>query len=142
MKTFVVKPENIKRVWYLVDAKEKTLGRIASRIASVLRGKHKVEYTPHVDSGDYIIVINSGKINVTGDKAKGKIYHRHSGFPGGLRSITFSELINMKPNMVLELAVRGMLPHGPLGRAMYRKMKVFVGAEHNHTAQQPIVLEI
>lgn len=142
MKTFVAKPETVKRDWYVVDAEGKTLGRLASEIASRLRGKHKAEYTPHVDTGDYIIVINAEKVAVTGNKAKGKVYYRHSEFPGGLKSITFEKLIDRKPEMVMELAVKGMLPRGPLGRAMYRKLKVYAGAEHNHAAQQPKVLDI
>ncbi len=142
MKTFVAKPETVKRDWYVVDAEGKTLGRLASEIASRLRGKHKAEYTPHVDAGDYIIVINAEKVAVTGNKAKDKVYYRHSEFPGGLKSITFEKLIDRKPEMVLELAVKGMLPRGPLGRAMYRKLKVYAGAEHNHAAQQPQVLDI
>ncbi|UGA54374.1 50S ribosomal protein L13 [Vibrio sp. DW001] len=142
MKTFVAKPATVKRDWYVVDAEGKTLGRLASEIASRLRGKHKAEYTPHVDTGDYIIVINAEKVAVTGNKAKGKVYYRHSEFPGGLKSITFEKLIDKKPEMVLELAVKGMLPRGPLGRAMYRKLKVYAGTEHNHIAQQPTVLDI
>ncbi|HBN6906743.1 TPA: 50S ribosomal protein L13, partial [Vibrio cholerae] len=123
-------------------AEGKTLGRLASEIASRLRGKHKAEYTPHVDTGDYIIVVNAEKVTVTGNKAKNKMYHRHSEFPGGLKSFSFEKLIERKPEMVLELAVKGMLPKGPLGRAMYRKLKVYAGAEHNHAAQQPKVLDI
>ena len=142
MKTFVAKPETVKRDWYVVDAEGKTLGRLASEIASRLRGKHKAEYTPHVDTGDYIIVINAEKVAVTGNKAKNKVYYRHSEFPGGLKSINFEKLIDRKPEMALELAVKGMLPRGPLGRAMYRKLKVYAGAEHNHVAQQPQVLDI
>ncbi|ADT88064.1 50S ribosomal protein L13 [Vibrio sp. Vb2880] len=142
MKTFVAKPETVKRDWYVVDAEGKTLGRLASEIASRLRGKHKAEYTPHVDTGDYIIVVNAEKVAVTGNKAKDKMYHRHTEFPGGLKSFSFEKLIERKPEMVLELAVKGMLPKGPLGRAMYRKLKVYAGAEHNHTAQQPKVLDI
>ncbi|MFD2014719.1 50S ribosomal protein L13 [Vibrio olivae] len=141
MKTFVAKPETVKRDWYVVDAEGKTLGRLASEIASRLRGKHKAEYTPHVDTGDYIIVVNAEKVAVTGNKAN-KVYYRHSEFPGGLKSITFEKLIDRKPEMALELAVKGMLPRGPLGRAMYRKLKVYAGAEHNHAAQQPQVLDI
>ena len=142
MKTFVAKPAAVKRDWYVVDAEGKTLGRIATEIASRLRGKHKAEYTPHVDTGDYIIVINAEKVRVTGNKAAGKIYYRHSEFPGGLKSISFEKLIIRKPEMVIELAVKGMLPRGPLGRAMYRKLKVYAGVEHNHSAQQPQVLDI
>ncbi|ASU23014.1 50S ribosomal protein L13 [Vibrio anguillarum] len=142
MKTFVAKPETVKRDWYIVDAEGKTLGRLASEIASRLRGKHKAEYTPHVDTGDYIIVVNAEKVTVTGNKAAAKTYYRHTEFPGGLKSITFDKLIVRKPEMVIELAVKGMLPRGPLGRAMYRKLKVYAGAEHNHAAQQPKVLDI
>ncbi|CAM2748944.1 MULTISPECIES: 50S ribosomal protein L13 [Vibrio] len=142
MKTFVAKPETVKRDWYVVDAEGKTLGRLASEIASRLRGKHKAEYTPHVDTGDYIIVVNAEKVAVTGNKAKDKMYYRHTEFPGGLKSFSFEKLIERKPEMVLELAVKGMLPKGPLGRAMYRKLKVYAGAEHNHAAQQPKVLDI
>ncbi|QXO16932.1 MULTISPECIES: 50S ribosomal protein L13 [Vibrio] len=142
MKTFVAKPETVKRDWYVVDAEGKTLGRLASEIASRLRGKHKAEYTPHVDTGDYIIIVNAEKVAVTGNKAKDKMYHRHTEFPGGLKSTSFEKLIERKPEMVLELAVKGMLPKGPLGRAMYRKLKVYAGAEHNHAAQQPKVLDI
>ncbi|MGX9416954.1 50S ribosomal protein L13 [Vibrio sp. RC27] len=142
MKTFVAKPETVKRDWYVVDAEGKTLGRLASEIASRLRGKHKAEYTPHVDTGDYIIVVNAEKITVTGNKGEGKIYYRHTEFPGGLKSTSFNKLIDYKPEMVIELAVKGMLPRGPLGRAMYRKLKVYAGAEHNHVAQQPTVLDI
>ena len=142
MKTFVAKPETVKRDWYVVDAEGKTLGRLASEIASRLRGKHKAEYTPHVDTGDYIIVVNAEKVTVTGNKAAAKTYYRHTEFPGGLKSITFDKLIDRKPEMAIELAVKGMLPRGPLGRAMYRKLKVYAGAEHNHAAQQPKVLDI
>ncbi|CAH8182684.1 MULTISPECIES: 50S ribosomal protein L13 [Vibrio] len=142
MKTFVAKPETVKRDWYIVDAEGKTLGRLASEIASRLRGKHKAEYTPHVDTGDYIIVVNAEKVTVTGNKAAAKTYYRHTEFPGGLKSITFDKLIVRKPEMAIELAVKGMLPRGPLGRAMYRKLKVYAGAEHNHAAQQPKVLDI
>jgi len=142
MKTFVAKPESVKRDWYVVDAEGKTLGRIATEIARRLRGKHKAEYTPHVDTGDYIIVINAEKVTVTGNKAKDKMYHAHTGFPGGLKSTTFDKLQAAKPEMIIEKAVKGMLPRGPLGRAMYRKLKVYSGTEHNHAAQQPQVLDI
>ncbi|WP_100643885.1 50S ribosomal protein L13 [Alteromonas facilis] len=142
MKTFVAKPETVKRDWFVVDATDKTLGRLASEIAHRLRGKHKPEYTPHVDTGDYIVVVNAEKIAVTGNKAKDKVYYAHSGYPGGLKDITFEKLIAKKPEMVLEKAVKGMLPKGPLGRAMFRKMKVYAGPEHNHAAQQPQVLDI
>lgn len=142
MKTFVAKPESVERDWYVVDATDKTLGRLAAEIATRLRGKHKPEYTPHVDTGDYIVVVNAEKITVTGNKALGKVYYNHSGYPGGLKEATFEKLIEKKPEMVLERAVKGMLPKGPLGRAMFRKMKVFVGPEHTHQAQQPQTLDI
>ena len=142
MKTFVAKPETVKRDWYVVDAEGKTLGRIATEIAHRLRGKYKAEYTPHVDTGDYIIVINAEKVTVTGNKFKDKVYYAHTGFPGGLKSTTFDKLQAAKPEMIIEKAVKGMLPRGPLGRAMYRKLKVYAGTEHNHAAQQPQVLDI
>ncbi len=142
MKTFVAKPATIKRDWYVVDADGKTLGRLATEIASRLRGKNKPEYTPFLDTGDYVIVINAAKVKVTGSKFTDKIYHSHSGYPGGIKSVPFSELIAKKPEMVIESAVRGMLPKGPLGRAMFRKLKVYAGATHNHAAQQPQVLDI
>ena len=142
MKTFVAKPETVKRDWYVVDAEGKTLGRIATEIARRLRGKHKAEYTPHVDTGDYIIVINAEKVTVTGNKAKDKMYYAHTGFPGGLKSTTFDKLQAAKPEMIIEKAVKGMLPRGPLGRAMFRKLKVYAGTEHPHEAQQPEMLDI
>jgi large subunit ribosomal protein L13 len=142
MKTFVAKPADVKREWFVVDAEGKTLGRLATEIASRLRGKHKVEYTPHVDTGDYIIVVNAEKITVTGNKAKGKIYYHHTGFIGGIKAINFEDLIQRAPERVIEKAVKGMLPKGPLGRAMYRKLKVYAGTEHQHSAQQPQVLDI
>ena len=142
MKTFVAKPESVQREWFLVDAEDKTLGRIATEIATRLRGKHKAEYTPHVDTGDYIVVINADKIRVTGKKTTDKMYYRHTGYPGGLRSISFDKLIDHKPEMVIEQAVKGMLPKNPLGRDMYRKLKVYAGSEHPHAAQQPQTLEI
>jgi large subunit ribosomal protein L13 len=142
MKTFVAKPETVTRDWYVVDATDKTLGRLAAEVALRLRGKHKPEYTPHVDTGDYIVIINAEKVAVTGNKAKNKMYYAHSGYPGGLKETTFEKLIAAKPEMVIEKAVKGMLPKGPLGRAMFRKMKVYAGAEHKHAAQQPQVLDI
>ncbi|MGL5360465.1 50S ribosomal protein L13 [Shewanella acanthi] len=142
MKTFTATPETVTRDWFVVDADGKTLGRIATEIALRLRGKHKPEYTPHVDTGDYIIVINAEKVTVTGNKAKGKTYYSHSGFPGGIKQISFEKLQAHKPEMIIEKAVKGMLPKGPLGRAMFRKLKVYAGAEHNHAAQQPQVLDI
>ncbi|WP_392561691.1 50S ribosomal protein L13 [Orbus wheelerorum] len=142
MGTFSAKPETVKRDWYVVDAAGKTLGRLATEIASRLRGKHKAEYTPHVDTGDYIIVINAEKVAVTGKKRTDKMYYRHTGYIGGLKEATFKEMIERHPEQVIEIAVKGMLPKGPLGRAMYRKMKVYAGSEHNHAAQQPQVLDI
>ena len=142
MKTFSAKPETVKRDWYVVDAEGKTLGRLATEIASRLRGKHKPEYTPHVDTGDYIVVVNAEKVHVSGRKATDKMYHRHTGYVGGLKSMSFEKLIAHKPEMVIETAVKGMLPRGPLGRAMFSKLKVYAGAGHKHTAQQPKQLEI
>jgi len=142
MKTFTAKPETVKRDWYVVDATDKTLGRLATEIASRLRGKHKAEYTPHVDTGDYIIVLNAEKVAVTGNKRADKIYYRHTGYVGGIKQATFEEMIARHPERVIEIAVKGMLPKGPLGRAMYRKLKVYAGNEHNHAAQQPQVLDI
>ena len=137
MGTFTARPETVERDWYVVDADGRTLGRLASEIARRLRGKHKAEYTPHVDTGDYIIVVNAEKVAVTGSKRGQKTYYRHSGFPGGIKSITFEKLIERSPRRAIELAVKGMLPRGPLGRAMYRKLKVYAGPEHKHAAQQP-----
>lgn len=142
MKTFTAKPETVERDWYVVDADGKTLGRLATEIARRLRGKHKAEYTPHVDTGDYIIVVNAEKVAVTGNKREDKIYYRHTGYIGGIKQATFEEMIARHPERVIEIAVKGMLPKGPLGRVMYRKMKVYVGSEHNHAAQQPQVLDI
>ena len=142
MKTFSAKPETVQRDWYVVDAGGKTLGRLAVEIARRLRGKHKAEYTPHVDTGDYIVVINAEKIAVTGNKAKDKMYHHHTGFPGGIKSISFDKLIDKAPQRVIETAVQGMLPKNPLGRAMFKKLKVFAGPEHSHQAQQPKELVI
>ncbi len=142
MKTFNAKPQTVERDWYVVDADGKTLGRLASEIAKRLRGKHKAEYTPHVDTGDYIVVVNAEKIRVTGRKATDKMYHRHTGYIGGLKSISFEKLIQSAPERAIQFAVKGMLPRNPLGRAMFRKLKVFAGPQHNHTAQQPKPLEI
>lgn len=142
MKTFSAKPHEVKRDWFVVDATDKVLGRLASEIALRLRGKHKPVYTPHVDTGDYIVVINVDKLRVTGNKAEGKIYHRHTGYPGGLYSTTFAKLHARFPGRPLEKAVKGMLPKGPLGYAMFRKLKVYKGAQHQHSAQQPKVLDI
>ncbi len=142
MKSYIAKPDTIKRDWYVVDAEGKTLGRLATEIATRLRGKHKPEYTPFVDTGDYIIVINAAKVAVTGNKFTDKIYHSHSGFPGGIKSVAFKDMIASKPEMVIQSAVRGMLPKGPLGRAMFKKLKVYAGEAHDHVAQQPKVLDI
>ncbi|AMO69469.1 MAG: 50S ribosomal protein L13 [Zhongshania sp.] len=142
MKTLSAKPSDVIHDWYVVDAAEKTLGRLASEIAHRLRGKHKPEYTPHVDTGDYIVVVNAEKIRVTGNKASGKIYHHHTGYPGGLKSMSFEKLIEKAPERVIQGAVKGMLPKNPLGRAMFKKLKVYAGTEHPHTAQQPVELNI
>ncbi|MCZ2723052.1 50S ribosomal protein L13 [Marinomonas sp. 15G1-11] len=142
MKTFTAKPAEVTRDWYIVDAEGKTLGRLATEIARRLRGKHKAEYTPHVDTGDYIVVINAEKVHVSGNKAQDKQYYRHTGYPGGLRSMSFEKLIDHAPERVLELAVKGMLPKGPLGRAMHKKMKVYAGTQHPHAAQQPLELKL
>ena len=142
MKTFTATPATIKRDWYEIDAEGKVLGRLASEIARRLRGKHKPEYTPHMDTGDYIVVVNAARVAVTGRKTTDKIYHRHSGYPGGLKSISFEKLIARNPERVIRTAVKGMLPKGPLGRAMLRKLKVYPGPEHRHAAQQPQKLEI
>ena len=142
MKTFMAKPETVQHGWYLVDASNKVLGRLASEIARRLRGKHKPEFTPHVDTGDYIVVVNAEKLRVTGRKAQNKIYHRHSTYPGGIFSESFAKLHARQPERVLKLAVKGMLPKGPLGYAMLKKMKVYTGASHPHSAQQPKQLEV
>lgn len=142
MKTFVAKPLEVKRDWYVVDADGKTLGRLAAEIASRLRGKHKPIYTPHVDCGDYIIVINAEKIGVTGAKRTDKMYYRVTGYVGNMKSASFEKMIERSPERVLEIAVKGMLPKGPLGRDMYRKLKVFAGSSHPHAAQQPIALDL
>lgn len=142
MKTFSAKPESVQRDWYVVDATGKTLGRLASEIATRLRGKHKPEYTPHVDTGDYIVVVNAEKVQVTGNKVSDKMYYRHSGFPGGLKTTNFQMLIDKQPKRVIELAVKGMMPRNPLGRAMLGKLKVYAGSEHPHAAQQPQALDI
>ena len=142
MKTYSAKAETVERDWFLIDADGKTLGRLATEVARRLRGKHKAVYTPHVDTGDYIVVINAEKVKVTGNKAKDKMYYNHSGYMGGLKEINFEDLIQKAPERVIESAVKGMLPKNPLGRAMYRKLKVYAGKEHKHTAQQPQVLEI
>ena len=142
MTTNSAKPADIKRAWFLVNASGKTLGRLSSEIAHRLRGKHKPGYTPHMDCGDYIVVINAKDIKVTGKKYTDKVYYHHSGYPGGIKSITFDKLIKKKPERIIETAVKGMLPKGPLGRQMYSKLKVYAGADHKHTSQQPQPLEI
>lgn len=140
MKTFSAKDETVQRAWYVIDAKGKTLGRLASEIAKRLRGKHKPEYTPHVDTGDYIVVVNAEQVKVTGRKMTDKIYYRHSGYPGGLKQDTLGDILRRTPIRVIEMAVKGMLPKNPLGRAMYRKLNVYAGDSHPHSAQQPQVL--
>ena len=140
MNTFMANPDKIERKWYVVDADGCTLGRLASEVASVLRGKNKPQYTPNVDTGDYVIVINADKINVTGKKLDQKIYYRHSDYVGGMKEFTLREMMDKKPERVIELAVKGMLPKGPLGRAMIKKLHVYAGPEHNHAAQKPEVL--
>ncbi len=142
MKTYSAKPAEVKRDWYVVDADDKVLGRLASEIARRLRGKHKPEYTPHVDTGDYIVVVNAGKLRVTGNKELDKKYYRHTGYPGGIYETTFGKMQARFPGRALEKAVKGMLPKGPLGYAMIKKMKIYAGAEHPHAAQQPKPLEI
>ena len=142
MKTFVAKPHEVKRDWYIIDAKGKVLGRVASEVARRLRGKHKPEYTPHVDTGDYIVIINAADVVVTGAKFEDKMYYRHTGYPGGIRETNFRKMQERFPGRALEKAVKGMLPKGPLGYAMFKKLKVYAGEEHPHTAQQPQQLDI
>ena len=142
MKTISAKAETVQRSWYVIDAEGQTLGRLATEVARRLRGKHKTEYTPHVDTGDYIVVVNAEKVIVTGRKASDKTYYRHTGHPGGLKEATFAQMIERSPAKVIELAVKGMLPRNPLGRAMYRKLKVYAGQEHPHDAQQPETLTL
>ncbi len=142
MKTFSAKPETVKRDWFLVDATDKTLGRLSTEIARRLRGKHKPEYTPHVDTGDYIVVINAEKVKVTGNKEQDKMYHHHTGYVGHLKSVNLSKLRETHPERILKTAVKGMLPKNALGRAMFKKLKVYAGDQHAHTAQQPQVLDI
>jgi large subunit ribosomal protein L13 len=142
MKTYVATPETRQRDWYVVDAEGKNLGRLATRIADALRGKRKPEYTPHIDTGDFVIVVNAEKIAVTGDKRESKRYYRHSGYPGGIRSRTLGEMLEHRPEEVIRRAVKGMLPRNRLGRAQLRKLKVYAGPDHPHAAQQPEPLEI
>lgn len=141
MKTFSAKPAEVKRDWYVIDAEGKTLGRLATEIARRLRGKHKPEFTPHVDTGDYIIVVNAEKIGVTGNKEKDKMYYRHTGYVGNMKSTSLGKLRQTFPDRIITTAVQGMLPKNPLGRAMFKKLKVYAGPEHNHQSQQPKVLE-
>ena len=141
MKTFSAKPESVKRDWFVVDATDKTLGRLSSEIARRLRGKHKPEYTPHVDTGDYIVVVNAEKVKVTGNKEQDKMYHHHTGYIGHLKSVNLSRLRETHPERILKTAVKGMLPKNSLGRAMFKKLKVYAGEKHEHAAQQPQVLD-
>lgn len=142
MKTFSAKPAQVKRDWYVIDANGKTLGRMATEIARRLRGKHKPEFTPHVDTGDYIVVVNAEKVHVTGKKTTDKMYHHHTGYPGGIKSVSFEKLSKQAPERIIQIAVKGMLPKNPLGRAMFKKLKIYAGPEHAHAAQQPKPLEI
>jgi len=142
MSTFTAKPAEVQRDWFVIDATDKVLGRLATEVALRLRGKHKPIYTPHVDTGDYIIIINAEKIRVTGNKTTDKMYHHHTGYIGSLKSISFDKLIEKAPERVIQKAVKGMMPKGPLGRDMFRKLKIYAGPEHQHTAQQPQPLEV
>jgi large subunit ribosomal protein L13 len=142
MRTQSTRPADVRRDWLVVDATDKTLGRLATEIAVRLRGKHKPEYTPHVDTGDYVVVVNAEKVRVTGRKTTDKTYWRHTGYPGGIKGVSFRDMIDTHPERVIESAVRGMLPKGPLGRDVFRKLKVYAGSEHPHVAQQPRPLEI
>jgi large subunit ribosomal protein L13 len=142
MKTYSAKPQDIQRDWYVVDATDKVLGRLASQIALRLRGKHKATFTPHMDTGDFIVVTNVEKLRVTGNKGDDKLYHRHSGYPGGISTTTFSKMQTRFPGRALEIAVKGMLPKGPLGYKMLKKLKCYAGSEHPHSAQQPKPLDI
>lgn len=142
MKTFSAKPKEVTREWFVIDATNKVLGRLSAEVAHRLRGKHKPEFTPHVDTGDHIVIINADKIAVTGNKEEGKVYYSHSGFPGGLRETNVRKLRETKPELIIEKAVKGMLPSNPLGRAVFQKLHVYAGPEHKHQAQEPKVLEI
>lgn len=142
MKTYFATSENTEQKWYVVDASGKVLGRLATQIAKVLRGKHKPEFTPHADAGDHVIVVNAADIKVTGKKESEKVYHSHSGYPGGIKEITFDKMMQKHPTRALEIAVKGMMPKNPLGRAMLRKLKVYAGAEHPHVAQQPVEINL
>lgn len=142
MGTFTAKPETVVQDWYLVDATDKVLGRLATQIATRLRGKHKPEYTPHVDTGDHIVIVNAAKIRVTGDKMNQKKYYRHTGYPGGIKETVLSDELENNPERVIERAVKGMLPKNSLGRTMFRKLRVYAGPDHSHQAQQPKALEL
>ncbi len=142
MKTYSARPQDIRRQWHLIDAEGKTLGRLATEVARRLRGKHKPEYTPHIDTGDYVVIINAEKIGVTGRKMSDKMYHRHTGYIGNLKSISLEKLLARRPERVIQQAVKGMMPRGPLGRAMLGKLKVYAGSDHPHAAQQPQPLEL
>jgi large subunit ribosomal protein L13 len=142
IKTFTAKPHLVQKKWYVVDAEDKTLGRLASRVAHILRGKHKPEFTPHVDTGDFVVIVNAEKVRVTGNKLKDKIYYSHSEYPGGLKSISFEKLRAKAPTRILTKAIKGMLPKGPLGYAMLKKLKVYAGPTHRHVAQQPELINI
>ncbi len=142
MKTLSARPQDVEHDWYVVDAENQTLGRLAAALARRLRGKHKASYTPHVDTGDYIVVVNADKVRVTGKKQTDKIYYRYSGYPGGIKAARFEEMIAKHPERVIEKAVKGMLPRNPLGRAVFRKLKVYAGSEHPHAAQQPKLLQL
>ena len=142
MKTISARPETVQHDWYVIDATDKVLGRLATEVARHLRGKHKPIYTPHVDTGDYIVIINADKVRVTGNKEEGKIYHHHTGFPGGIKTVNLKTMREKYPDRIIMSAVRGMMPKGPLGRAMLTKLRIFSGAEHTHQAQQPKTLEI
>lgn len=142
MKTYMAKPAEIERKWYIIDASGQTLGRLASEVAAILRGKHKPIYTPHVDTGDYVIVINADKVVLTGDKLDKKMYRHHSGYPGGLKEMSYREFLQKKPEKAIEVAVKGMLPHNRLGRQMFKKLKVYRGSEHPHQAQKPEIREL
>ena len=142
MKTLSIKQEDVRRSWYVIDAADKTLGRLSTQIAIRIRGKHKPEYTPHVDTGDYVVVGNADKVRVTGNKMNDKIYHHHTGYPGGIKSISLAKLLQKKPEKVVEMAVKGMMPKNKLSRSMINKLKVYAGSDHPHAAQQPQLLEI
>ena len=142
MKTVSTRPQDVEHAWYVIDAESQTLGRLATEVARRLRGKHKASFTPHVDTGDYIVVVNAEKVRVTGNKTTGKMYYRHSGYPGGIKATPFDDMIEKHPERVIEKAVKGMLPHNPLGRACFRKLKVYAGPDHPHSAQQPQPLSL